>query len=358
MNSFTRSGAFLPNLAWLSLAAALAGQSTSPVRFSSLLPADAKIVETKDLSVGAGTTRALVLWMSHPKRVMASWDSGPDFVYGDHWFGSTSLSLIDLSNRRLINTIRIHPPNDTPADSGGYAVPFFTSEAPYYVPQPNTDHRGTPLLLHLLDLTGEGVVGQFVLFDYVATGISYTSVFGYSPKSDSAVHYPIEVIEDRFRPVVQFWVTQIFATKPIPPGYWNFTCEAGHGSWAWIHEEVRFHSVRQLFVDRRTTRPYPGLSEMHCDLEIRNVPELLRIVGRIVTDFDATKTRDVQSLIDTTPANTFTATAVSVTFQREEVDMQLEWLKSDGGKIGIELTAATKLVAAIRTDVKAWCTAE
>lgn len=47
------------------------------------------------------------------------------------------------------------------------------------------------MLLRLQDRTGEGVAGQFVLFDHVASGIAAGSVLGYSSRSDTAVQFAI-----------------------------------------------------------------------------------------------------------------------------------------------------------------------
>jgi hypothetical protein len=342
----------------LSLTSQMTAQGTLKDRVGAFLPSDAKIVETANLNIRGGKARVLVLWMSNPKRVEVPWDSGPDLLYGDHWFGPTSLSLIDPINRELINTIRIHSPTEEPQDNGSYSVPFFAWDGPYYVPRPDKNHKGTPLLLHLRDLTGEGTAGQFALFDYVASGISYGHVYGYSTTSDHAVQYPIEVTKGRFRPVIQSAAMQVFETKPVNPGYWKFTWEAGHGSFAWIDETVRFDPARQLFAERRIIRPYPGFAQTHCDLGIESVSDLLAAVGRVVTDFGDVTTRDVRGLIDTTGPDSLAATGVVVTFQGEQVSLQIEWLKSDRRGIGIEFTASSNLVAAIQVQNKAWCAAE
>jgi hypothetical protein len=342
----------------LSLAPEIAAQSTLKDRYGSLLPSSAKIIETANLNIRSGKARVLVLWMSNPSRIMASWDSGPDYVYGDHWFGATSLSLLDPTNRKLINTIRIHSPNEGPEDNGGYSIPFLAWDGPYYVPHPDKNHKGAPLLLHLGDLTGEGVAGQFALFDYAATSISFGSVFGYSAVSDRAVQYPVELTEGRFQPVIQSWETKVFETKPISPGYWKFTWEAGHGSWAWIDETVRFDPARQLFAEKRTIRPYPGFAQAHCDLNIEGVADLWTAVGQVVPDFDDAAIHDISGLIDASRPDSFVATGVVVKFQGEQVPLQLQWLISDAGKIGIEFTAASNLVAAIQLQAKTWCSAE
>lgn len=343
-------------IVWWLLTPVSTGQTSSD-RFARLLPPGAKIIETADIGI-PGKGRMLVLWMINPQRVRASWDTGADFVYGDHWFGPASLSLIDSSKRRLINTIRIHSANEAPQDRGGFAVPFLTEDGPYFVPHPVQNHRGTPLLLHLQDLTGEGVAGQFPLFDYAASGISDSSLWGYSPKSDTVVHYPVEVTEGKFRPVVQQWVTQVFATKPVRPGYWKFTWEAGHGSSSWIDEEVRFDPGRQLFVERKTIRPYPGFAQAHCHAEGNAIPDFFRAIEGAAEGLEPDEIHGVQNLIDRTPTDSFSASGLVVRFHGEPVALQLEWLRNDNGTVDFEFTTESTFAASLRAGLKAWCGAD
>lgn len=170
----------LPILVWIYLTTALAGQN--PVRHgvADLLPSNARIIETATVPVRTAKTRLLVLWMQAPRRVTSEWDSAADFVYGDHWLGPTFLSLVDPSASRLINTVTIRGNQESPDDNSAFAIPFFTYNGFYYVPHPDKDRKGKPLLMRLQDMTGEGVAGQFVLFDHVASGIAAGSVVGYS----------------------------------------------------------------------------------------------------------------------------------------------------------------------------------
>jgi hypothetical protein len=54
------------------------------------------------------------------------------------------------------------------------------------------------------------------------------------------------------------WPDQVFARKPVRPGYWNFKWMPGHGSDDEIHEVVTFDRTRQRFVDHRTVKPIPN----------------------------------------------------------------------------------------------------
>jgi hypothetical protein len=98
-----------PVLVWLYLTASIAGQVPLTHRVADLLPSDARIMETANVPVRTAQRRVLVLWMSAPRRVISTWDSAADFLYGDHWLGPAFLSLIDPSTGTLINTVTIRP---------------------------------------------------------------------------------------------------------------------------------------------------------------------------------------------------------------------------------------------------------
>ena len=53
---------------------------------------------------------------------------------------------------------------------------------------------------------------------------------------------------------------QVFSTRPIVPGRWEFRWNIGHGLDETYAEDVSFDLPRQLFVERRTTfRPEPSV---------------------------------------------------------------------------------------------------
>jgi hypothetical protein len=232
-----------------------------PGTIQKLLPPDAKIIETVSLNVGAGKARVLVLWMEHPERVVWRDDPGSFCVrqvYGDHWVGQARLSLVDSAKSRLVNTVEIQPSYSQPGDNErGFEVPFWVPTAHYHVPRPDAKGEGKPVIMMLRDLTGEGVAGQFVLFDYINCGGASSSVFGYSPRSERAVQYSVEVITNDEKPKITLWAMEIFETRRIRPNQWDFTWEPGHGFDGWIHEQVSFDRGRQVFVDKQKITPYP-----------------------------------------------------------------------------------------------------
>jgi hypothetical protein len=227
-----------------------------------LLPPDAKVIEVADLSSVAGMSRAFVLWMSNPKWSNFGDDKHgkcSDIVHGDfgyRWDGPTRLSLVDPVQMRLINTIeiRVHWFGYGPGEDK-FTLPLCVLDPYPRTPDDSSDKIGKSNMA-LMDLTGDGMKAEFALFEFEAFGIADTSVFGYSQRSDRAVQYPVEVLGGSEKPRSELWVEQIFARKPIRPGYWNFTWEPGHGSSEIIHEEVSFDQTREMFVDRREYKPW------------------------------------------------------------------------------------------------------
>jgi hypothetical protein len=154
-----------------------------------------------------------------------------------------------LTNKRIINTIEILGKYEGVTDHD-FPIPFKVSNGAYYVPQINASKEGAPKILNLHDLTGEGVVGQFTLFEYEACSIYLTTAIGYSRRLDRAVQYGVETINESGNPEVVSWVEHVFQEKPTRPGHWDFTWEPGHGVDGGVHERVSFDPVRQVFVRR------------------------------------------------------------------------------------------------------------
>jgi hypothetical protein len=250
-----------PVIAAIVTAGVAFGQTNAgaPAWIQKLIPRKARVIEMAELHGGKADGRALLLWMLHPKRVMRQGNPGcSDWVYGDHWCGPVRLSLIDLRNKKVVNTVEIRGLNEGGDEpEHGFPIPFRVSDEFYHVPEIDKNKEGAPRILNLRDLTGEGVVGQFVLFEYLVCGVSYTTVLGYSSRTDAAVQFRVEVSAPGEKTETVSWVPHLFQEAPARPGYWNFTWEPGHGADCEIHEEVVIDQNRQLFVDHRTITPSP-----------------------------------------------------------------------------------------------------
>ena len=260
----TASRSFARCAATCLLVASLAAQNQPSPAVQNLLPPGAMIIEMADLSAAAGKPRQLALWMQNPEKTLRNIDHPGelycgDSVYGDHWYGPTRLSLVDAAKYEILNTIEVLDFFEHPDDvEHSFPIPFFVPNDFYHVPRPDSKNEGTPKILNLSDLTGEGYAGQFVLFEHEVCGTALTSVLGYSRASDMAVQYRVEVLGGDDTPSFDTWIAAIFGRKPVSPGHWDFTWEPGHGAESTIHERVSFDRARQLFVNKRTITSYPG----------------------------------------------------------------------------------------------------
>jgi hypothetical protein len=245
------------------LIASLPAQNLPSPTVQNLLPFDALIIETADLSAAVGKPRKLALWMQSPEKILRDIDHPGesycgDLVYGDHWYGPTRLSLIDAGKDEILNTIEIPDFFEHPGDGHSFPIPFFVPNDFYSVPKPNSKNEGIPKILNLRDLTGEGYPGQFVLFEYEFCGTALTSVLGYSRVYDRAVQYQVELRGSNDTLSFDTWVATTFGKEPVRPGHWDFTWDPGHGANQKIHEQVSFDPVGQLFVDQQEIMPSPG----------------------------------------------------------------------------------------------------
>lgn len=248
------------HLLWAALifpGGAIVAQSLPGQVVQSLLPPQARIIESAEVPALPGRHRALLLWMLNPKRVLRDpkgFEYCGDSVYGDYWSGQTRFSLMDTSNRELLDTIKIVGSGARSAD--GFFLPFMVGNHYYHVAQPNAKMEGKPTLLFLRDLTGDGIAAEFVLFDYTACGTAGTSVFGYLQTLDRLRQYPVESFGDNGRESVELWVTEVFSVQPVSPGRWDFVWGPGHGVDDMVHERVVFDPQRYAF-SRSTVVSHP-----------------------------------------------------------------------------------------------------
>jgi hypothetical protein len=341
-------------VAWLACGLVAPGWAQTRRELQKLLPAGAAAVETARLNLKSGQPRVLVLWMSSRTRVARAGEFSycGDYVYGDHWSGPARLSLVDSRKKSLINTIEINSDRHAPDNSGGiFRIPYFVSSVYYRVPRRNRKKEGVPRILHLRDMTGEGQRAQFVLFDYLACGIANTSVFGYSLKADRAVQFEVETFAKRHRPELTAWVPQVFLAKPVRPGAWRFTWEAGHGDMFFNHEDVSFDRERQLFVRKLDREAYPGYGEASCELSIQRFAKFLELLkaqaGSGVSD---KAIQDVKRSAETIrPGDDDQLyTPISVSYRGREIELDVTLSKYQDGVLGVWIVTEQELAALLQ----------
>ncbi len=169
------------------------------------------------------------------------------------------------------------------------------------------------------------------------------------------MQYLVESTQNKFNPVVKTWALQLFSTKPSRAGCWKFTWEAGHGDWEWIDEEVRFDPARQLFVEKKTTRPYPGFAQSHCDL---NTTSLATFLGRVQkVDQGENEIQWLQDLIEKSTPNSIVSVGMVPSFKGSQTTLNLTFQLSASGEIRIDFETDSDLAAALQAVLKTWCSA-
>lgn len=250
--------------ALLVMASSVAGGQDTQSRgwIQQLLPSGARVTDVADVDAGRGKSRALVLWMliRRPTKLALAPDLSGCSAFGHEVesFALARLSLVDLSQHALINTIKIDGKYEgAHAPQRASPTPLLVSNHYGIVPHSAESEEQKSMMLRLSDMTGEGISGQFVLVAYPPCGDALTAVFGYSRRTDTAVQFPVEVHMPGKRPQIRFWVAHTFGAGPGSSGNWNFTRVAAHDD-PNLDENVSFDAARQLFVERITFRPIPA----------------------------------------------------------------------------------------------------
>ena len=113
-----------------------------------------------------------------------------------------------------------------------------------------------------------------------------------------------------------------------------------------------------MFVDRQTTKPYPLVADAYCSLEVKEVPELLRLIGLITPGFDDQQKAGIVSLIKGSAVDDLVATMAFVKYQGESTQLDVEWQTGGDGRILMSFTTNACLAASMQRRIHAWCGAK
>lgn len=182
------------------------------------LPRGAIIIEQRTLP--AEPNRALVLWMINPERSDPIPEDDPytcpDETRGSSYSGPTRVSLIDVSDRRIINTIEIRDAHFPRKD--GFVLPYEIRPGYYYlVDSVDTKKASKPTILNFQDLNGDGDAAEFVLYDAPFCMGLQTALIGYSRRQDRVIQYPLEIEFKQTKKTWReksLWLEYIFSEKP------------------------------------------------------------------------------------------------------------------------------------------------
>ena len=213
------------------------------------LPPGAAVVETQAIPPSVRPNRALILWMLRP----AKHDRGPlagsnpytcpEYTRGSYYAGPTRVSLLDTAAKKILNSVPIH---DDAEDT--FDIPYRLEPGHYYaVPGKLTKGEGTPALLALRDLNGDGQALEAAFFDAQACMGLPTTLIGYSVKQDKVIQYPVELKNARGKAASRAWVDYLFWEKPAQAGYWKFDIDYRGRGGTLDSYEVRYDSAAEKF---------------------------------------------------------------------------------------------------------------
>lgn len=195
------------------------------------LPAEAFVLETQDLSRQGYASRLLILWMvkptKHPREDDSEIYTCPEETRGSFYSGPTRVTLYDLKEKRIINTINILQNYFDGLDKeDSFDVPYRIHAGSYYhvagVPK---DKEGKPTIMWLKDYNGDSRSLEFALFDALFCMGLPSTLIGYSPYQDKVIQYPINLKiknEKEQTSKVSLWCDYLFSIKPNKPGVWKY----------------------------------------------------------------------------------------------------------------------------------------
>jgi hypothetical protein len=224
------------------------------------LPAGAVVLESRALPVNKHGTRSLVLWMLNPKKNPDGYSPDdiytcPDYTRGSYYSGPGRVSLINNSNRQIINTIKIAGADDQASDE--VELPYAIRKGYYYRVATRTEKgaEAKPNILWLKDYNGDGRAFEFALFEAEACMGLQTTLIGYSEKQDKVIQYPIQVlVSDNAKQSNResFWADYLFNSKPARPGFWKYEIDYRGRAGSLDKWEVRYNPAKERFEGKLT----------------------------------------------------------------------------------------------------------
>jgi hypothetical protein len=217
------------------------------------LPTGAHVVEVRQLKLGSGKERALILWMirqkKNPRADSEEIYTCPEETRGSFYHGPVRVSLVDTGAGRIVNTVKVVQEYSHGEDE--FDIPYRIKSGGYYHVEGAAEGReGRPTILWLRDLNGDGRALEFALFDALACMGLETTLFGYSERQDRVVQYPVsleaEYAGKRTKESLN-WVDYLFGQKPTGPGRWKFEIDYRGRGGTLDSYDVRYNEQAERF---------------------------------------------------------------------------------------------------------------
>ena len=217
--------------------------------FAQALPKSAFILE----KVKVTANREMVLWMLDPKKFPRSEEDDiytcPDNTRGHYYTGVTSVSLVDIKRRQIINTLEI---TSDGIESGFNTLdlPYLIKKGYYDVPRIDKNKEGKPVLMKLADYNADGNPFEFALFDAIACMGLETTLIGYSQKQDKVIQYQTE-LKTTEGTSKEYWVDYLFGQKINKQGIWKYKIDYRGRAGALEKYEIRYDRNKEMFYGTR-----------------------------------------------------------------------------------------------------------
>ncbi len=203
------------------------------------LSSQALIVEQQ--TIQGYPNRAFILWVDSGRVGFESEPySCPSVTTGTGFFqGRVRVSLIDVKNQKIINTIPVHGSSwvnvrdcfTIPFCIANPKYKFELGQLKYHAIGGDSIKDGRATVLYLDDYNGDGKKHEFALYEQMGCISCLSTLFGYYEKADSLINYTVVLEEtdldsaqNKPYTTVSNWVSQMFTLKP-KKGMYNFSMD-------------------------------------------------------------------------------------------------------------------------------------
>jgi hypothetical protein len=193
------------------------------------------IIDTTVINGKNNKNRGLVLFMKEYKYFSSNAEKGnnytcPEISRGNYSSGKAFLSLINITSKTIMQTIKIpgikYEKSDGKIEEGNVELPIKIRPGNLYP----TEHfhsyfiDETPIILNLIDFDGDGKRNEFVIFDAVDCMEIETLLAGYNQDEDKICIYPIHLKVNK-KNGIGYWLDRFYIQKSTKRNEWNYTLD-------------------------------------------------------------------------------------------------------------------------------------
>jgi len=174
----------------------------------------------------------------------------PEQTRGSYYEGPTRVSLKDIKDNRVINTLKVVQEYNEGTDE--FDLPYaIRGDYYYHVEGVAKESEGKPVILWLKDYNSDGKAMEFALFDAVVCMGLQTTLLGYSERQDKVIQYPVGLSytdsKGKRSSKTEHWVDYLFSKEPTSPGLWKFEVDYRGRGGAIARYEVHYDKEAERF---------------------------------------------------------------------------------------------------------------